>query len=128
MKFFRLPRAPGISLQGLIQGYILTGRHGIFASYEAFIQIVSSMADQYAKFIKVARETPWRQPVPALNYILTSSGWRQEHNGFSHQNPGFIDDLLQRHADFVHVYFPPDGNSTLAVLRRCLQKIGRAHV
>ena len=109
------------SLQGLIQGYILTGRHGIFASYEAFIQIVSSMADQYAKFIKVARETPWRQPVPALNYILTSSGWRQEHNGFSHQNPGFIDDLLQRHADFVHVYFPPDGNSTLAVLRRCLQ-------
>lgn len=108
------------SLQGLMQGYVLTGRHAVFASYEAFIQIVSSMTDQYSKFLKIARETSWRGKVPSLNYILTSSGWRQEHNGFSHQNPGFIDNILQRHGCFAHVYFPPDGNSTLAVLKKCL--------
>lgn len=108
------------TLQGLIEGYVLTGRHGVFASYEAFIQIVSSMADQYAKFLKVAREVKWRGEIPSLNYILTSSGWRQDHNGFSHQNPGFITDMLQRQGDFIHAYFPPDANSTLAVLERCL--------
>ncbi|MDZ7726684.1 MAG: phosphoketolase family protein [Candidatus Campbellbacteria bacterium] len=108
------------SLQGLAQGYILTGRHAVFASYEAFIQIVGSMADQYAKFLNVARDVPWRGDIGSLNYILTSSGWRQEHNGFSHQNPGFVDDMLQRQGCFVNVYFPPDGNSTLAVLHRCL--------
>ncbi len=108
------------SLQGLMQGYVLTGRHAIFASYEAFIQIVVSMADQYAKFLRIARETSWRAPVPALNYILTSSGWRQEHNGFSHQNPGFIDNMLRKQGCFVHVYFPADGTTTLAVLKRCL--------
>lgn len=109
------------SLQGLIQGYVLTGRHGVFASYEAFIQVVASMVDQYAKFLKIARETPFRGPVPSLNYILTSSGWRQDHNGFSHQNPGFIDNVLQKHGCYIHVYFPPDGNSTLAVLKKCLE-------
>lgn len=108
------------SLQGLLQGYVLTGRHGIFASYEAFIQIVGSMADQYAKFLHSARTIPWRGIIPSLNYILTSSGWRQEHNGFSHQNPGFIDDMLQRQGNFTTVYFPPDANSTLAVLEKCL--------
>ena len=108
------------SLQGLLQGYVLTGRHAIFASYEAFIQIISSMADQYSKFLRVARETPWREPVPSLNYILTSSGWRQEHNGFSHQNPGFIDNMIRKHGCFTHVYFPADGVSTLAVLKKCL--------
>lgn len=108
------------SLQGLLQGYILTGRHAVFASYEAFIQIVSSMVDQYSKFLKIARETEWRKLIPSLNYILTSSGWRQEHNGFSHQNPGFLDNMLRKHGCFVHVYFPPDGNSTLAVLERCM--------
>ena len=116
------------SLQGLMQGYVLTGRHAIFASYEAFIQIVSSMTDQYAKFLKIARETSWRNPVPSLNYILTSSGWRQEHNGFSHQNPGFIDNILQRHGCFAHVYFPPDGNSTLAVLKKCLESRNQINV
>ncbi len=116
------------TLQGLIQGYVLTGRHGVFASYEAFIQIVSSMTDQYAKFLRIARETPWRGGVPSLNYILTSSGWRQEHNGFSHQNPGFIDNVLQKHGCFVHVYFPPDGNSTLAVLKRCLSSQNEINV
>jgi xylulose-5-phosphate/fructose-6-phosphate phosphoketolase len=108
------------SLQGLMQGYVLTGRHAVFASYEAFVQIVSSMADQYAKFLAVARTVPWRGDIGSLNYILTSSGWRQEHNGFSHQNPGFIDGMLQRQGNFVHVYFPADGNSTLAVLHRSL--------
>lgn len=108
------------NLQGLAQGYILTGRHALFASYEAFIQIVSSMMDQYAKFLNQVREVPWRGPIPSLNYILTSSGWRQDHNGFSHQNPGFIDDALRRQGEFVDVYFPPDGNSTLAVLEHIL--------
>lgn len=108
------------NLQGLTQGYVLTGRHAVFASYEAFVQVVVSMMDQYAKFLKHARNTPWRGPIPSLNYILTSSGWRQDHNGFSHQNPGFLDDALRREGDFVNVYFPPDGNATLAVLERAL--------
>ena len=110
------------SLQGLMQGYILTGRHAIFASYEAFIQIITSMVDQYAKFLKVATsDVSWRPPIPSLNYILTSSGWRQEHNGFSHQNPGFITDMLQKPGCAVRVFFPPDGNSTLTVLKECLE-------
>lgn len=108
------------SLQGLLQGYVLTGRHGVFASYEAFVQIVSSMADQYAKFLKIARDVAWRGDVPSANYILTSSGWRQEHNGFSHQNPGFIDDMLQRHGCFINVYFPADANTALVVMNRML--------
>lgn len=108
------------SLQGLMQGYVLTGRHAVFASYEAFIQIVGSMADQYAKFLNIAREVDWRGDVPSVNYILTSSGWRQEHNGFSHQNPSFIDEMLQRQGCFVNIYFPPDANSSLAVIKRCL--------
>lgn len=109
------------NLQGLTQGYVLTGRHAIFASYEAFVQVVVSMMDQYAKFLKHARTTPWRGDIASLNYILTSSGWRQDHNGFSHQNPGFIDDVLRREGDFVNVYFPPDGNTTLMVLEEMLR-------
>lgn len=116
------------TLQGLMQGYVLTGRHAIFASYEAFVQIVNSMADQYAKFLHVARETNWRGKIPSLNYILTSSGWRQDHNGFSHQNPGFIDDMLQRQGCFVNIYFPADGNTTLAVLKRCLESTREINV
>lgn len=108
------------NLQGLAQGYILTGRHAVFASYEAFIQVITSMMDQYAKFLNQSLKVEWRGPIPSLNYILTSSGWRQDHNGFSHQNPGFIDDALRRQGDFVDVYFPPDGNSTLAILEHCL--------
>ncbi|MDO8430115.1 MAG: phosphoketolase family protein [bacterium] len=108
------------NLQGLMQGYVLTGRNAVFASYEAFIPIVTSMVDQYIKFLRIAKEIEWRGDVASLNYILTSSGWRQEHNGFSHQNPGFITDMLQRQGCFVRVYFPPDGNSALAVLKRCL--------
>lgn len=108
------------NLQGLTQGYVLTGRHAIFASYEAFIQVVVSMMDQYAKFLNQAQPIDWRGPIPSLNYILTSSGWRQDHNGFSHQNPGFIDDALQRQGDFVDVFFPPDGNTTLAALEHMM--------
>jgi xylulose-5-phosphate/fructose-6-phosphate phosphoketolase len=109
------------SLQGLMQGYVLTGRHAVFPSYEAFIQIVASMTDQYAKFLRIARDISWRGDISSLNYILTSPGWAQEHNGFSHQNPGFIDTVLQRHGSYVHVYFPPDRNTTLVSLRRCLE-------
>lgn len=108
------------SLQGLMQGYVLTGRNGIFASYEAFVQIVASMVDQYAKFLHVARDVPWRGEIASLNYILTSSGWRQEHNGFSHQNPGFIDDVLQRQGCFTNVYFPADANTALVTMKHML--------
>ncbi|MBC7746947.1 phosphoketolase family protein [Pedobacter sp.] len=116
------------NLQGLVQGYILTGRHGIFASYEAFIQVVVSMMDQYAKFLNQAITIPWRGEIPSLNYILTSSGWRQDHNGFSHQNPGFIDDALRRQGDFVNVFFPPDGNTTLAVLEHMMSSTKEINV
>ncbi|MEI6297000.1 MAG: phosphoketolase family protein [bacterium] len=116
------------TLQGLLQGYLLTGRHGIFASYEAFIQIVSSMTDQYAKFLKVSREIPWRGDVSSLNYILTSTGWRQDHNGFSHQNPGFISDMLQKHGSFVRAYFPPDENSMVAILKECLESKNQINI
>ncbi len=108
------------TLQGLAQGYILTGRHAVFASYEAFIEIVSSMADQYEKFLKGSKETKWRKDIASFNYILTSSGWRQEHNGFSHQNPKFISGMLER-GKVSKVYFPADGNSSLVVLKRCLK-------
>jgi len=108
------------NLQGLAQGYTLTGRHSVFASYEAFLPIISSMVDQYGKFLKHMNEVDWHQDFPSLNYILTSSGWRQDHNGFSHQNPGFIDDCLRRHGDFVNVFFPADGNSTLVALEYML--------
>lgn len=108
------------NLQGLAQGYVITGRHAIFASYEAFVTIIGSMMDQYAKFLKQAKKIPWRGDFPSLNYILTSSGWRQDHNGFSHQNPGFIDDALRRNSDFVDVFFPADGNTTLAAIKYML--------
>lgn len=108
------------SLQGLLQGYVLTGRHGLFVSYEAFVQIIASMTDQYAKFLKIARDVPWRGTIASLNYILTSGAWRQEHNGFSHQNPGFIDGILQRQGSYANVYFPPDANSALVAFRRMM--------
>jgi xylulose-5-phosphate/fructose-6-phosphate phosphoketolase len=116
------------SLQGLAQGYILTGRFAVFASYEAFVPIISSMADQYSKFLKIARNTKWRGDVPSFNYILTSSGWRQEHNGFSHQNPGFIDGLLQKHSDFINVYFPADANEALLIAEKCLSSKNEINV
>jgi xylulose-5-phosphate/fructose-6-phosphate phosphoketolase len=108
------------SLQGLAQGYALTGRYGVFASYESFIMIVASMADQYSKFLKIARKTEWRGDVPSLNYIISSTGWRQEHNGFSHQNPGFIADILLKKHDFINVYFPADANESVLITEKCL--------
>lgn len=115
-------------LQGMAQGYILTGRHALFATYEAFVEVVSSMADQYAKFVKVARTIDWRGTCSSFTYILTSSGWRQEHNGFSHQNPSFIGGLLEKHCDFIAAYFPPDGNSTIAVLEHCMQQTNSINI
>jgi xylulose-5-phosphate/fructose-6-phosphate phosphoketolase len=108
------------SLQGMAQGYTLTGRFSFFVSYEAFIPIVSSMADQYSKFLKIARKTEWRGDVPSFNYILTSTGWRQEHNGFSHQNPSFMDELLNKHHDFINIYFPADANEAVLITEKCL--------
>lgn len=116
------------SLQGLAQGYVLTGRHSMFVSYEAFIQVIVSMMDQYAKFLKHARDIKWHGDIPSMNYVLTSSGWRQDHNGFSHQNPGFINDVLRRHGDYVNVYFPPDGNSIIAVAERVLSSTRQINV
>lgn len=109
------------TLQGMMQGYILTGRHGIFSSYEAFTQIVSSMCDQYGKFLHASQDFSWRTPVASFNYLLASLGWRQDHNGFSHQNPGFISNILEKNGNFASVYFPVDVNSTLATLAECMQ-------
>ena len=110
------------TLQGWLQGFLLTGRHGLFATYEAFAMIVASMVDQYAKFIKQAAKIPWRKPISSLNYLLTSLGWRQEHNGYSHQNPGFVSSVLEKHGEFCSAYFPPDANSLLVVLEDCLKR------
>jgi xylulose-5-phosphate/fructose-6-phosphate phosphoketolase len=107
--------------QGWLEGYLLTGRHGVFTSYEAFIHIVDSMFNQHAKWLKVAQEVPWRRPIPSLNYLLSSHVWRQDHNGFSHQDPGFIDLVVNKKADIVRVYLPPDANTLLAVAECCLR-------
>jgi xylulose-5-phosphate/fructose-6-phosphate phosphoketolase len=107
--------------QGWLQGYLLTGRHGLFPCYEAFLPIVDGMVNQYAKFLKTSLETPWRGPVSSLNYVLTSEAWRQDHNGYSHQDPGFINNALTKKGHTYRVYFPPDANSVLAVMERCLE-------
>jgi xylulose-5-phosphate/fructose-6-phosphate phosphoketolase len=107
--------------QGWLEGYLLTGRHGIFSCYEAFIHIVDSMVNQHAKWLKVTRDIPWRQPIASLNYLLTSHVWRQDHNGFSHQDPGFIDHVVNKKADVVRVYLPPDANTLLSVMDHCLR-------
>jgi xylulose-5-phosphate/fructose-6-phosphate phosphoketolase len=107
--------------QGWLEGYLLTGRHGFFSCYEAFIHIVDSMVNQHAKWLKTTREIPWRKPIASLNYLLTSLVWRQDHNGFSHQDPGFIDHLLNKKADVVRIYLPPDANTLLSVADHCLR-------
>ena len=107
--------------QGWLEGYLLTGRHGLFSCYEAFIHIVDSMFNQHAKWLKVTRNIPWRRPIASLNYLLTSHVWRQDHNGFSHQDPGFIDHVLNKKADIVRVYLPPDANTLLSVADHCLR-------
>jgi xylulose-5-phosphate/fructose-6-phosphate phosphoketolase len=107
--------------QGWLEGYLLTGRHGLFNCYEAFIHIVDSMFNQHAKWLKVARHLPWRRPVASLNYLLTSHVWRQDHNGFSHQDPGFIDHVMNKKAEVIRVYLPPDANTLLSVADHCLR-------
>lgn len=107
--------------QGWLEGYLLTGRHGLFNSYEAFIRIVDSMFSQHAKWLKVTRELHWRRPIASLNYLLTSHVWQQDHNGFTHQDPGFIDHVLNKKADIVRVYLPPDANCLLSVADHCLR-------
>ena len=107
--------------QGWLEGYLLTGRHGFFSCYEAFIHIIDSMFNQHAKWLKTTGDIPWRRPIASLNYLLTSHVWRQDHNGFSHQDPGFIDHVINKKADVVRVYLPPDANTLLSVTDHCLR-------
>ncbi len=107
--------------EGWLEGYLLTGRHGMFTSYEAFIHIVDSMVNQHAKWLKVSRDLAWRAPIGSLNYLLSSHVWRQDHNGFSHQDPGFIDHVVNKKAEIVRVYLPPDANTLLSVADHCLR-------
>jgi len=107
--------------QGWLEGYLLTGRHGFFSCYEAFIHIIDSMFNQHAKWLKTTRHIPWRRPIASLNYLLTSHVWRQDHNGFSHQDPGFIDHVMNKKAEVVRVYLPPDANTLLSVVDHCLR-------
>ncbi len=114
--------------EGWLEGYLLTGRHGFFACYEAFIHIIDSMFNQHAKWLKVTREIPWRRPIASLNILLSSHVWRQDHNGFSHQDPGFIDHVVNKKADVVRVYLPPDANTLLCVTDHCLRSVNYVNV
>ncbi|WP_246257649.1 phosphoketolase family protein [Amycolatopsis anabasis] len=114
--------------QGWLQGYLLTGRHGLFPCYEAFVSIVDGMVNQYAKFLKMSGEVAWRAPVASLNYLLTSEGWRQEHNGYSHQGPGFLNNMLTKKASVARVYLPADANTLLVTLEHCLASTDRINV
>ncbi len=107
--------------QGWLEGYLLTGRHGLFDCYEAFIHIIDSMFNQHAKWLKTTREIGWRLPIASLNYLLTSHVWRQDHNGFSHQDPGFIDHVVNKKSEVIRVYLPPDANTLLSVMDHCLR-------
>ena len=107
--------------QGWLEGYLLTGRHGLFNCYEAFIHIIDSMFNQHAKWLKVTNDIPWRRPIASLNYLLSSHVWRQDHNGFSHQDPGFIDHVVNKSAEVVRVYLPPDANTLLSTYDHCLR-------
>jgi xylulose-5-phosphate/fructose-6-phosphate phosphoketolase len=114
--------------EGWLEGYLLTGRHGFFSCYEAFIHIVDSMFNQHAKWLKVANHTPWRRPIASLNYLLSSHVWRQDHNGFSHQDPGFIDHVVNKKAEVIRIYLPPDANTLLSVTDQCLRSRQRVNV
>ncbi|HEY6962671.1 MAG TPA: phosphoketolase family protein [Gaiellaceae bacterium] len=114
--------------QGWLEGYLLTGRHGLFNCYEAFIHIIDSMFNQHAKWLKTTRHIPWRRPIASLNYLLSSHVWRQDHNGFSHQDPGFVDHAINKKAEVIRVYFPPDANCLLSVGDHCLRSRGYVNV
>jgi xylulose-5-phosphate/fructose-6-phosphate phosphoketolase len=107
--------------EGWLEGYLLTGRHGLFSCYEGFIHIIDSMFNQHAKWLKVTRNIEWRRPIASLNYLLSSHVWRQDHNGFSHQDPGFIDHVVNKKAEIIRVYLPPDANTLLSVADHCLR-------
>jgi xylulose-5-phosphate/fructose-6-phosphate phosphoketolase len=107
--------------QGWLEGYLLTGRHGLFSSYEAFIHIVDSMFNQHAKWLKTSQQVPWRKPIASLNYLLTSHVWRQDHIGFSHQDPGFLDHVSNKKSELVRIYLPPDANTLLRITKKCLE-------
>src|SRR5207237_4271053 len=107
--------------QGWLEGYLLTGRHGFFSCYEAFIHIIDSMFNQHAKWLKVSNHIPWRRPIGSFNYLLSSHVWRQDHNGFSHQDPGFLDHVVNKKAEVIRVYLPPDANTLLCVTEHCLK-------
>jgi xylulose-5-phosphate/fructose-6-phosphate phosphoketolase len=107
--------------EGWLEAYLLTGRHGFFSCYEAFIHIIDSMFNQHAKWLKVANEIPWRRPIASLNILLSSHVWRQDHNGFSHQDPGFIDHVANKKSSIVRIYLPPDANTLLSVTDHCLR-------
>jgi xylulose-5-phosphate/fructose-6-phosphate phosphoketolase len=114
--------------QGWLEGYLLTGRHGFFSCYEAFIHIIDSMFNQHAKWLKVTRDIPWRRPIASLNYLLSSHVWRQDHNGFTHQDPGFIDHVVNKKAEVIRVYLPPDANTLLSVTDHCLRSVNYVNV
>ena len=114
--------------QGWLEGYLLTGRHGFFNSYEAFIRIVDSMVSQHAKWLKVCRQLPWRQSIASLNYVLASNVWQQDHNGFTHQDPGFLDHVANKKADVVRLYLPPDANCLLSCFDHCIQSRNQINV
>ncbi len=114
--------------EGWLEGYLLTGRHGFFSCYEAFIHIIDSMFNQHAKWLKVSKQIPWRRPIASLNYLLSSHVWRQDHNGFSHQDPGFIDHVVNKKADIIRVYLPPDANTLLYTTEHCLKSRDKVNV
>jgi xylulose-5-phosphate/fructose-6-phosphate phosphoketolase len=114
--------------EGWLEGYLLTGRHGLFNSYEAFIRIIDSMFSQHAKWLKVTKELPWRRPIASLNYLLASHVWQQDHNGFTHQDPGFLDHVINKKADIVRAYLPPDANCLLSVMDHCLRSRNNVNV
>ena len=107
--------------EGWLEGYLLTGRHGFFASYEAFIRVVDSMCAQHAKWLKVCNQLPWRQSIASLNLILSSNVWQQDHNGFTHQDPGFLDHIANKKSDVVRLYLPPDANCLLSCFDHCIR-------
>jgi xylulose-5-phosphate/fructose-6-phosphate phosphoketolase len=114
--------------EGWLEGYVLTGRYGLFPCYEAFVTIIDSMFNQHAKWLKTTRELPWRRPIPSLNYLLTSHAWRQDHNGYSHQGPGFMDTVINKKGTVVRIYLPPDGNCLLSVMDHCLRSLNYVNV
>ncbi len=114
--------------QGWLEGYLLTGRHGVFTSYEAFVHIVDSMFNQHAKWLEASKGVPWRSSIASFNYLLSSHVWRQDHNGFTHQDPGFLDVAMNKGADVVRVYLPPDANTLLSVLDHCLRSVDYINV